>query len=100
MMSMINPYVSAGRFESFDGETRLLPGITARPAAGHTPGHTVYLVESNGEKLLIAKDLVHVQAIQFADPSVTVQFDTDSVRLGSFDPGPNRPPARGCASAS
>ena len=45
---------------------------------GHTAGHSTYAVESKGEKLVLWGDLMHVAAVQFADPSVTIQFDTDS----------------------
>jgi hypothetical protein len=47
-------------------------------AAGHTPSHTLYAVESEGNKLVVWGDLMHVAAVQFAMPSVTIAFDTDS----------------------
>ncbi|MDR1419764.1 MAG: MBL fold metallo-hydrolase [Treponema sp.] len=55
----------------------ILPGISAAAAFGHTPGHTVFLLESREEKLLIWGDLVHVQGIQFPLPGVSVTYDTD-----------------------
>ena len=77
-MASLNPYVAAGKLKPFDGETELVPGIRAIPARGHTPGHTIYAVESQGNKLVVWGDLMHVAAVQFAMPSVTIQFDTDS----------------------
>ncbi len=77
-MASLNPYVAAGKFKPFDGDTELMPGIRAVAARGHTPGHSVYVVESRGEKLVLWGDLMHVAAVQFAEPSVTIQFDTDS----------------------
>lgn len=77
-MASINPYASAGRFQPFNGNTDLVPGVKAIANYGHTKGHTVYLVESKGEKLLLWGDLMHVAAVQFADPSVTIRFDTDA----------------------
>ena len=56
----------------------LVPGVKAVSAYGHTPGHTVYAIESKGQKLMVWGDLMHVAAVQFPDPSVTIQFDTDS----------------------
>lgn len=47
-------------------------------AAGHPPGHRICGVESLGQKLVLWGALMHVAAVQFADPSVTIQFDTDS----------------------
>jgi hypothetical protein len=35
-------------------------------------------VESKGQKLMLWGDLMHVAAVQFAEPAVTIQFDTDS----------------------
>jgi glyoxylase-like metal-dependent hydrolase (beta-lactamase superfamily II) len=78
-MNMLNPYVSAGKFKPFDGDTELVPGIRAVATPGHTAGHTVYVVESKGQKLILWGDLMHVAAVQFADPAVTIQYDTDSV---------------------
>ncbi len=77
-MASIKPYVAAGKFQPFDGDTDLGPGIKAVAAHGHTPGHTIYVVESKGQKLVLWGDLMHVAAVQFEDPSVTIKFDTDS----------------------
>jgi glyoxylase-like metal-dependent hydrolase (beta-lactamase superfamily II) len=77
-MAALNPYVASGKLKPFDGETELVPGIRAMPARGHTPGHTIYVVESQGNKLVVWGDLMHVAAVQFAMPTATMQFDTDS----------------------
>ena len=77
-MNMLNPYVSAGKFKPFTGDTELVPGIRAMATPGHTAGHTVYVVESKGQKLVLWGDLMHVAAVQFPDPAVTIHFDTDS----------------------
>ena len=62
-IAILAPYVAARKFKPFDGEVELVPGIRARPAPGHTPGHTIYVVESNGEKMVVWGDLMHVAAI-------------------------------------
>lgn len=77
-MAAVKPYADAGALKTFDGNTELVPGIRALRAYGHTPGHSVYAIESQGQKLLLWGDLMHVSAVQFAQPSVTIQFDTDS----------------------
>jgi glyoxylase-like metal-dependent hydrolase (beta-lactamase superfamily II) len=77
-MASLDPYVKAGKFKPFDGDTDLADGIKAVAARGHTPGHTVYVVESKGKKLIVWGDLIHVGSVQFPDPSVTIHFDTDS----------------------
>ena len=77
-MASMNPYVTAGRFKPFNGNTDLIPGIKAVAARGHTPGHSVYVVESQGQRLVLWGDLMHVAAVQFPEPSVTIKFDIDS----------------------
>jgi glyoxylase-like metal-dependent hydrolase (beta-lactamase superfamily II) len=62
-----------------DAAADLLPGVKAVASFGHTPGHTSYLVESEGEQLIIWGDLMHVQLIQFPLPDQSVSFDTDPV---------------------
>ncbi|WP_068016433.1 MBL fold metallo-hydrolase [Rhodoplanes sp. Z2-YC6860] len=58
-----------------DGE--VLPGITATMRPGHTPGHTNYLIQSKGERLLIWGDIVHLAAVQLVRPDATLVFDVD-----------------------
>jgi glyoxylase-like metal-dependent hydrolase (beta-lactamase superfamily II) len=81
-MTALNPYVKAGKFKPFEGDVELAPGITARAGAGHTPGHTTYVVESRGQKLVLIGDLIHVAAVQMDDPSVTIDFDRDQKAAG------------------
>ncbi|MET0404398.1 MAG: MBL fold metallo-hydrolase [Cystobacter sp.] len=73
----LEPYIAAGRFQTFEGDTELLPGIRSQAARGHTPGHSFYAVESQGQRLVIWGDLVHVEAVQLVEPSATVEFDRD-----------------------
>jgi len=74
----MKPYVDAGRLKTFDGAGELVPGIKAVSTYGHTPGHTVYAIESKGQKMVVWGDLMHVAAVQFPEPTVTIQFDSDS----------------------
>jgi glyoxylase-like metal-dependent hydrolase (beta-lactamase superfamily II) len=76
-MASLNPYIAVGKFTPFDGATALVPGVKAMASPGHTPGHTTYVVESKGDKLVLWGDLMHVAAVQFAEPSVTIRFDVD-----------------------
>ena len=78
-MVSLSPYREAGKLNTFEGAADLIPGIQAQPAYGHTPGHTMFDVESKGEKLLLWGDIVHVAAVQFADPAVTIAYDVDRV---------------------
>ena len=77
-MASVNPYVAAGKLKTFEGDAELVPGIKSSATYGHTPGHSVFVVESKGQKLVLWGDLMHVAAVQFKDPTVTIAFDSDS----------------------
>lgn len=77
-MAAFKPYIAAGKFKPFDGPTDLVPGIKAVATYGHTPGHTSYAIESKGQKLMLWGDLIHVAAVQFDHPAITVHFDSDT----------------------
>lgn len=55
----------------------LIPGVTSYGAYGHTPGHVMFLVESDREKMLIWGDLTHAMALQMPYPQVSVTYDVD-----------------------
>lgn len=74
----VKPYLDAGKLRSFSGETAILPGITAHPTPGHTPGHSCYVVESRGESIEFWGDIVHFASVQFPKPEITVAYDVDS----------------------
>lgn len=74
----VGPYQKAGKMRTFRGDVQLFPGIRALAAPGHTPGHTFYVLESRGQKLMFWGDTMHAAAVQFPDPSVTIAFDVNS----------------------
>jgi len=57
--------------------TMLLPGIQAIAAYGHTPGHTVFMVGSGEQKILVWGDLTHVMPVQMPYPDLAVTYDVD-----------------------
>jgi glyoxylase-like metal-dependent hydrolase (beta-lactamase superfamily II) len=73
----VGPYISSGAVQTFEGEAQMFPGISSIPAYGHTPGHTFYILEDGGQKIVFMGDTIHVQDAQFEDPSITVAFDVD-----------------------
>ena len=73
------PYIKAGKFSPFDGDIELVPGVHSVATHGHTPGHTCYLIDSAGQRMLFVGDLLHVPSVQFANPAITIKFDTDNV---------------------
>jgi len=70
-------YASAGKFKTFALDEDLLPGVSVVPLLGHTPGHCGFLFASQGKELLAWGDIVHSSAVQFANPSVAIEFDVD-----------------------
>jgi glyoxylase-like metal-dependent hydrolase (beta-lactamase superfamily II) len=58
-----------------DGE--VMPGIAAVGLAGHTPGHTGWLIQSGSDGLLIWGDVVHLAAIQVQRPDTGLVYDVD-----------------------
>jgi glyoxylase-like metal-dependent hydrolase (beta-lactamase superfamily II) len=58
-----------------DGEA--VPGVSAMLLAGHTPGHTGWLIQSGNDGLLIWGDVVHFARIQIARPDTGLVYDVD-----------------------
>lgn len=52
-------------------------GVTAMAAFGHTPGHMAYMIESNGDQLLITGDMANHPVWSLAYPDWEVRFDLD-----------------------
>ena len=75
----VNPYVAAGKYKPFETDGEIIPGVRAVASYGHTAGHTSYLVESKGQQLMVVGDLIHVGAVQFDNPAVTIAFDSDAI---------------------
>jgi glyoxylase-like metal-dependent hydrolase (beta-lactamase superfamily II) len=71
------PYRAAGQWKPFDSNADIEPGIRAF-ATGHTPGHTSYIIESKGQRLIVLGDVIHFGSVQFPRPDISVVFDTDS----------------------
>lgn len=76
-VASVAPYLAAGRFKTFAGNEELVPGISTRPAPGHTAGHASYTIESGSQRLLVWGDIVHVAPIQLQDPAASVKYDTN-----------------------
>lgn len=73
----LQPYVSAGKVVTFEGNAEIVPGITTIAAPGHTPGHTYVVVQSRNQKLLLWGDTVHTAEVQLPRPDVSIQYDDD-----------------------
>jgi glyoxylase-like metal-dependent hydrolase (beta-lactamase superfamily II) len=65
------------RLETFDHEHTIAPGLDARPAPGHTPGSTVYIVSSGQERALLIGDVAH-SVVELTEPDWEAVFDVDA----------------------
>ena len=68
----------------YDGRIRtvregpVVPGVCAVSQPGHTPGHTGWMVESNGESIMIWGDIVHMpQPSDVTAPEAGTMLDID-----------------------
>ena len=59
-----------------DGDS-VISGITSVAANGHTPGHMTYMLESNGQQLLLIADTANHYVWSLAYPDWEVKFDMD-----------------------
>ncbi len=85
-----NHWMGAGN-EGFDANVRPLndriaflddggaaaSGITAMAAVGHTPGHMAYMIESEGQRVVLIADAANHPVWSLAKPDWEVKFDMD-----------------------
>jgi glyoxylase-like metal-dependent hydrolase (beta-lactamase superfamily II) len=86
----LKPYLDAGKVVPFSGSTELIPGITGTVHPGHTPGSAFYTLTSEGETITFVGDLIHIAAVQFPQPNITIAYDEDQdraarVRIHAFE---------------
>jgi len=72
-----------------DGQ-EVVPGIQALSAPGHTVGHTIFMISSQGQTLCNVADLAHHHVLVLENPKVEFGFDTDpkqgaATRIRVFD---------------
>ena len=59
-----------------DGQ-EFLPGIQAMSAPGHTVGHSVFIITSDGKTMAAIGDLTHHHVLLLEKPRIEFAFDTD-----------------------
>ncbi|MCV6586760.1 MAG: MBL fold metallo-hydrolase [Marinibacterium sp.] len=67
----------ADRMSFVEDGASIAPGITAMASFGHTPGHMCYMLESDGQQLVLTADLANHYVWSFAHPEWEVRFDMD-----------------------
>ena len=73
----VRPLAEADKIETLEDGGSVAPGVTAMEAFGHTPGHMAYMLESEGQQLLIAADFANHYVWSLAHPDWEVRFDMD-----------------------
>lgn len=68
----------ADQLIQFEPGKDIAPGIKSVAAFGHTPGHTLFTVESKGEKFAYVADLTNIPQLFARSPDWAVQFDMDA----------------------
>ncbi|MCL4422515.1 MAG: MBL fold metallo-hydrolase [Actinobacteria bacterium] len=66
----------ASQLIPFDRDTTIAPGLDTRHSPGHTPGSTVFVVSSQGERALLIGDIAHC-VIELTDPTWEAVFDVN-----------------------
>src|SRR5207248_10768522 len=67
---------AADRFERWDGESTILPGLDTMSTPGHTPGSTTLVLSSGAERVMFLGDVVHCP-IQLEEDEWSALFDVD-----------------------
>jgi glyoxylase-like metal-dependent hydrolase (beta-lactamase superfamily II) len=79
--SNVRPLAGKTRFVK-PGES-VVAGVDAVDAAGHTPGHMIYHIESEGRRLLVTADTANHFVVSFQRPDWHVRFDMDKQAAGA-----------------
>lgn len=66
------------RVKKYEWDKEIAPGVTSVAAPGHTPGHTAFVVASEGGKLFVQSDVTNHPALFAVNPEWRVQYDMDA----------------------
>lgn len=78
LKAALAPYQAADAYRTFDAKDDLGKGIRAMSSVGHTGGHTSYAFNLGKKEVWVVGDLIHISAVQYAQPKATMLFDTDA----------------------
>jgi glyoxylase-like metal-dependent hydrolase (beta-lactamase superfamily II) len=65
------------RIVFYKNEQEFLPGVTALSAPGHTVGHTIFVISSEGKSFAYTADLTHHPILLMEKPRMEFAYDTD-----------------------
>jgi glyoxylase-like metal-dependent hydrolase (beta-lactamase superfamily II) len=64
----------------YEWNKEVVPGLTAIPTIGHTPGHTSYVLASGNGKVYIQSDVTNHPDLFVRHPNWHANFDQDPVQ--------------------
>jgi glyoxylase-like metal-dependent hydrolase (beta-lactamase superfamily II) len=67
----------ASKVTRFAADKEILPGITALPAYGHTPGHTTFAIHSGNQRMMMMVDVTNHTGVFLRNPDWHVLFDME-----------------------
>jgi glyoxylase-like metal-dependent hydrolase (beta-lactamase superfamily II) len=70
--------LSADQLQQFEPGKDIIPGLKSVAAFGHTPGHTLFVAESKGEKFAYVADTTNIPQLFARNPDWAVQFDMNA----------------------
>ena len=76
--ALLPPLRDADAVDPLDREEQIVPGVRLVPAPGHTPGHCVVAIESDGERATLLADAV-LDDLNFTHPDWVSYVDIDPV---------------------
>ncbi|HIN06119.1 MAG TPA: MBL fold metallo-hydrolase [Dehalococcoidia bacterium] len=74
--TQVLPLQRLRKMDLIEGEYNITDEVSTLPTPGHTPGHQVILISSQGQKAMIVGDVLHSKA-QVYEPDWTAGVDTD-----------------------
>lgn len=79
--NIMAPLFDADVVDFIDGDTEVLPGVTAVESFGHTPGHLTVSIVSSGTRTIIGGDVSN-HPFQVEHPHWSLPVDNDKVKAG------------------
>ncbi|MEQ1403585.1 MBL fold metallo-hydrolase [Neorhizobium sp. Rsf11] len=81
VLSNVKPHADKMTFLQDGGE--VVSGITALLAPGHTPGHLIFNIESEGRRLVLTADTANHYILSLERPDWEVRFDMDKAEAAA-----------------
>ncbi|TDK37556.1 MBL fold metallo-hydrolase [Rhizobium deserti] len=81
VLANVKPLAEKTTFLKDGGE--VVSGITAMLAPGHTPGHLIFNIESQGKRLVLTADAANHYVLSLQRPEWEVRFDMDKAQAAA-----------------